>query len=111
LEVVVGALHLPDNNNSSEEQKQAFSTKNRVVVLSKNTQTFVRNQCFVEEKPRISRKLDFFLLSETVRSTGLREEEKHTFFPKTTRLSSFRPTQMSRSCRRRNKGHGCFFFS
>jgi hypothetical protein len=35
LEVVVGAHHLPNNNNSLEKQKLAFSAKNCVVVLSR----------------------------------------------------------------------------
>ncbi len=63
LEVVVGALHLPENNFSFEEQKQVFSAKNCVVVLSDEAETWfdgrrknggARLMCFFffQAKPR-----------------------------------------------------------
>ncbi len=93
LEVVVGALYLLDNNNSLEEQKQAFSKKNRVVVLSENTPNFVPHRCLIEEKKqKFSRKLDFFFFQRPFGLTGFREEEKYSIFPQNACFSSFRPT-------------------
>jgi hypothetical protein len=72
---------LPDNN-SSEEQKQGFSTKNRVVVLLENAQTFVRNQCFVEEKTEIFQKIGFFSSFRDSSVDGFERRRKTHIFSK-----------------------------
>jgi hypothetical protein len=82
LEVVVGAHHLPNNNNSLEKQKQAFSTKNRVVVLSGHKLKFG----FMVEEKTVRTWNAFFLLSDTSvdgfgrRRITLSFSKNHLFF-------------------------------
>jgi len=76
LEVAVGAQRLADNNFCWKNKKQAFSTKNRVVVLSGHRLKFG----FMVEEKTVRTWDAFFLLSDTsVDGFGRRRETLNSF--------------------------------
>ncbi len=75
---VVGAVHLADNNNSWEEQKQTFSTKNCVVVLSRD---MLKLDPIVEEKTVLTVGCVFFFFQAKPRARwGRRRVDCGCFF-------------------------------
>ncbi len=55
MEVVVGALHIPDNNNSLKTKTKIFH-KNRIVILSEKAQI----RCLEEEKQLLFPEIECF---------------------------------------------------